>query len=384
MLILKNTKNFYKSFILKFSFLTIFLTILVFIISLIFLSKSYYNAIGDGNNGSYDFIQWYDMSKLFWDRIDLFQLYFSGKIKWQPIWNHALYIIFFPYILFPLKIAKILWFFSNLIFTYLIIKVVKKNYNLSINKTLLLSILIISSTPFTNTLGNGQLSLFLLFSIITYWFSNNKFKSCFLSIAFIKLSIGLFFIINSLLKKEIDIIYAILIFITAVLFYCFWVNNFDLNQFINPLIIAQIHNIKVNDFHGIGNLKFLFTAFKIDKYYFIALIIFVIINTINIFLTKKSDKLFLIILISTLFFTYHRIYDFVFLIPLAGYLLKTDTQKVDILINAPTILFYFYFVRFNQLILNNFFDENTIGLIGTFLIIISLFFFYLKKIKIRK
>lgn len=223
-----------------------------------------------------------------------------------------------------------------------------------------------------------------MFSIITYWFSNNKFKSCFLSIAFIKLSIGLFFIINSLLKKEIDIIYAILIFITAVLFYCFWVNNFDLNQFINPLIIAQIHNIKVNDFHGIGNLKFLFAVFKIDKYYFIALIIFVIINTINIFLTKKSDKLLLIILISTLFFIYHRIYDFVFLIPLAGYLLKTETQKVDILINAPTILFYFYFVRFNQLILNNFFDENTIGLIGTFLIIISLLFFYFKKIKISK
>ena len=283
--------------------------------------------------------------------------------------------------MFPLKIAKILWFFSNLIFTYLIIKIIKKNYNLSINKTLLLSILIISSTPFTNTLGNGQLSLFLLFSIISYWFSNNKFKSCFLSIAFIKLSIGTFFIINSLLKKEIDIIYAILIFITAVLFYCFWVNNFDLNQFINPLIVVQIHNIKVNDFHGIGNLKFLFSVFKAEKYYLIALIIFVVINSINIFLTKKSDKLFLIILISTLFFIYHRIYDFVFLIPLAGYLLKTDTQKVDILINAPTILFYFYFVRFNQLILNNFFDENTIGLMGTFLIIISLLFFYLKKNK---
>ena len=93
MLILKNTKNFknfYKSFILKFSFLTIFLSILFFIISLIFLSKSYFNAIGEGNDGSYDFIQWYDMSKLFWNRNDLFQLYFSGKIKWQPIWNHAL------------------------------------------------------------------------------------------------------------------------------------------------------------------------------------------------------------------------------------------------------------------------------------------------------
>ena len=48
------------------------------------------------------------------------------------------------------------------------------------NKSLILSIMIVSSTPFTNTLGNGQIGLFLLMSLVVYWYSNSKIKGIYL------------------------------------------------------------------------------------------------------------------------------------------------------------------------------------------------------------
>ena len=55
-------------------------------------------------------------------------------------------------------------------------KVLKKAYDLDLNRSLILTILVVSSTPFTNTLGNGQLGSFLLMSLTIYWYSKSKFK----------------------------------------------------------------------------------------------------------------------------------------------------------------------------------------------------------------
>ena len=57
--------------------------------------------------------------------------------------------------------------------------------------------MIVSSTPFTNTLGNGQIGVFLLMSLLFYWYSNSKIKGIYLSAAYIKFSFAPFFLINS-------------------------------------------------------------------------------------------------------------------------------------------------------------------------------------------
>jgi hypothetical protein len=353
-------------------YLTIFLLILLLIIGPFFLYKSYLNATAP-IVGSVDFPQFYHMSNDFWNKKDIFELYREDKSYWFPMWNHLIYIIFYPFTLFSLSVSKVLWFCFNIIFLFLIIRQLKKYYFLSYNRTLILSILSISSTPFTNTLGNGQLGLFLLLCIIFYWYSKIKIKKLFLSIAYIKLSFAPFFLINSLLKKETDLMYAILISVSAVIFYSLYINDFSFVQFINPLlVIYEVNKETITNFTGVGNIKTMFMMLGLYQYYSFALIIFVIASLMSIFLIKKNnDFLFLTIIMASLLAFYHNFYDFVFLIPLAAFILKSDTSKIIVSINLPVILWFFYLVRFNQLILNNYFSVELINLISCFLLFIS-------------
>jgi hypothetical protein len=349
--------------------LTIFLSILFALVASLFIFKAYINANAIG--GSIDFPQFYYLSKDFWAGKDIFN-HFPGK-KGMAMWNHIFYIIFYPFTLFTFEISKTLWFFSNVIFAGLIVILLKKAYNLNLNKSLILGLLTVSSTPFTNTLGNGQLGLFILMSITIYWYSKFKIKKFFLAIAYIKFSFAPFFLINSLFKKEIDFIYAVIISTLAVIFYGFYVNELSLIQFINPIltILSIDQNVFIGDGHNF-HIRSLFSTFGIFKYYPIAIIFFSILNLIIIFsIKKKSDLLFILISISNLLIFYHNYYDLVFLIPLAGYLLKKNISAFVFIINFPIILFFFYFVRFNQLILNSYFTETFINTAGSLLLVLS-------------
>jgi hypothetical protein len=349
------------------TYLTIFLAFSLFLVSLLFLQKAFLNATAPVV-GSVDFPQFYEMSKDFWNKKDIFKIFRQDDSYWFPMWNHLIYIIFYPYTFFTLEVSKILWFCSNVIFTIIIIVILKKAYNLNINKSLILGILTVSSTPFTNTLGNGQLGLFLLVSLIFYWYSKSKIKRLFLSIAYI--------LLDSMFKKEVDLIYAMVISALAILFYGFYVSELNFVQLINPLlVIYEVNKESMNNFIGVGytfHLKTLFVKIGLYKYFVLGMILFGVINLINIFFIKKNnDVLFLIISISSLFVFYHNYYDFVFLIPLAGYLLKSNISKFIFIVNFPIVLWFFYFVRFNQLILKNYFSDDLISLFGSILLIAS-------------
>ena len=356
-------------------YFTFFLVFLLFVVSLIFLHKAFSNAVAPVV-GSVDFPQFYDMSKDFWSGKDIFKIYKQDDSYWFPMWNHLIYILFYPYTLFTLEISKILWFCSNIVFTIVIIGFLKKAYNLDLNRSIILAILTVSSTPFTNTLGNGQLGLFLLFSLVFYWYSKLTVKIFFLSIAYIKFSFAPFFLINSLFKKEVDLIYAMIVSALAIIFYGIYVSELNLTQFINPLIVIyEVNKESVNNFIGVGytfHIKTLFVKIGLYEYFLVGIVLFSLLNLTNVYLIKKNnDLLFLLIIISSLFIFYHNYYDFVFLIPLAGYLLKPNISKFVFIINFPIVLWFFYFVRFNQLILNNYFSDNFISLSGSVFLIIS-------------
>jgi hypothetical protein len=177
-------------------------------------------------------------------------------------------------------------------------------------------------------------------------------------------------------KKEVDLIYAMVISALAILFYGFYVSELNFVQLINPLlVIYEVNKESMNNFIGVGytfHLKTLFVKIGLYKYFVLGMILFGVINLINIFFIKKNnDVLFLIISISSLFVFYHNYYDFVFLIPLAGYLLKSNISKFIFIVNFPIVLWFFYFVRFNQLILKNYFSDDLISLFGSILLIAS-------------
>lgn len=267
----------YKSYLLIF---------ILFLISLLFLSKAFYNAVFLEIHSSKDLLIIYNLSKLFADKIDIYNLYFENKSINAPMWGQLCYIIFAPFSLLPFEIVKILWFFLNLLFLFFIIKILKKEYNLSFNQSLFLSIIVISSTPLTNTLGNGQLGLIFLLIALIYWYSKNKFKVLILSLFSTKISFGAIFILNSIIKKEIDFFILLLVVFISTIFYCFYVNNFSYQQFINP-IFAILDFSKRYEFEGVGNLNDILNIFGVKNYYFIILSLSMMASSVLFYKKKK-------------------------------------------------------------------------------------------------
>jgi hypothetical protein len=364
---------------------------------IVFLGRSFYNAT---LYNSVDFRYLYDLSKLLYDKIDIFKSYLiEQKVntiwgQWThtsilnyeippPQWGHILYFFLFPYVLLPFKIASILWFITNLIFLYFIIKIIRKNYNLSFNQLLIFSIIIISSTPLTNTLGNGQFGLLLLLLLLIYWHSNKKFVLGFLSI---KITCSAFFVLYSFLKKEVSFVYFVIIYLIGIISYCYYLNDFSFYNFTNQMQLLLYVNNLANEniaYNGVANLRVILKVVDIQQYYnFISLACLIVTSY---FLLKKKNfnnyntENFLILNNLNLLFFYHAIYDFIFLIPLLAYTIKEKLDFKHKFIFYLTILYFFYFIKMNTTIFKNFFNENVTNFFGFCLLVYTIIILYKKK-----
>lgn len=350
------------------SYLLIFILILI---SILFLSKAFYNAVFLEIHSSKDFLIILKLSEIFLNKIDVFKYYFEENNNYAPMWSHLCYLLFSPITKLPTQTAKIFWFFCNLVFFFLTVILIKKNYKLTFYETAFLSFISITSTPFTNTLGNGQLGLFFLFILTYYWYSNYKYKKFVLTFFSLKISFGFFFVLNSFLKKEADFFIFILFNFLAILIYSLNVNELNVKQFINPILVITHYSANFS-MDGIAGLREIFKFFNINGYYFILLSICVFFISIFFYRKKKNNELFLSIIVLTLFLFYHRIYDFVLLIPMIAYTIKEKNNflaKYSIFI---TIFYFFYFIKINDLILNNFVNQEIISFMGSILLMLTL------------
>jgi hypothetical protein len=363
----------------------------------VFLGRSFYNA---NLYNSVDFRYLYDLSKLLYEKIDIFKSYlieqkvntiwgqwtYTSILNYEippPQWGHILYFFLFPYVLFPFKIASILWFITNLIFLYFIIKIIKKNYNLSFNQLLIFSIIIISSTPLTNTLGNGQFGLLLLLLLLIYWHSNKKFVLGFLSI---KITCSAFFVLYSFLKKEVSSVYFVIIYLIGIISYCYYLNDFNFYNFTNQIQLLLYVNNLANEniaYNGVANLRVILKVVDIQQYYNFILLACVIVT--SYFLLKKKNfnnynsENFLILNNLNLLFFYHAIYDFIFLIPLLAYTIKEKLGFKHKFFFYLTVLYFFYFIKINTTIFKSFFNENVTNFFGFCLLVYTIIILYKKK-----
>jgi hypothetical protein len=373
--------------------ISLLLILILIAVSIIFLGKSFYNVNTNIND---DFKYIYDHAKNLYEKKDIFKQYLIQKkiepiwgqwdrssisdyVKTPPQWGHLLYFILFPYIMFELKTSLLLWFFSNLVFLYLIIRLIKKCYNLTFNQSVIFTIITISSTPFTNTISNGQLGLLMLFLLLTYWHSNKKFI---LGFATIKITCSAFFIFYSLIKKEISFIYFLIVYLIGIGLYCFYINDFNFYQMTNQINVLLSVNENANmdkAYDGISNLRVVLKIINIEKYYNLILVISILI--LGKFLLNKKNKkeIFLTLTILNLLLFYHAIYDFVLLIPMTAYVIKEKFNKKLKFFIYLTIFYFFYFVKINKSIFNYYINENLINLLGFALLIISIIILNIKK-----
>ena len=335
-----------------------FLTVLTFFISLIFIGKAFYNLLNYGS----DFETSYILAKSFWNGINVFTL--EDK---NPYYPHIWYVTLFPFIHLKFEIIKIIYFILNLFFFYGSIFILKKKFHLNSVETKILIIMSVTSTPFTNLMAIGNLSLLALFFILIYYFYSQIFlRALALTLAFVKYNISFFFLILPFLQKKKKIVFIfILINIAAVFFYHYYLDISDPLKIFDPLVgVFNTVGRQIGDGEsgvnlGLFNLHNFFIDLKISKFYYP--VFTVILLTFSYYITfRKSiskNKLLIIIFLITSAVIYHAIFDFVILIPVLAYIIKNRSKLKYNIIYLFSIINIFYFYKINTL-LNNIISKD--------------------------
>lgn len=346
--------------------------IILFLISLFFI----YNAISNALSYSGDLWILTRFSKLLFEGNNIFNAHNLPKNEiGYAIYLHPLYIIFYPVSLLSDFNQKIFLISLNLISSALIILSLKKIFILNFRKTTLLTAIFLSSTPFTNTFGNGQTGLIILAGFLIFWFNLTKFSKLFLLTLGFKISFSAFFVAFLFFKKFKTFLAFFLFYVLSVLFCIYILNVFNFYEIFKLIfspITATISMEKVVIFEGHFNLKYLFKMLDINNYYFLVTAILFFIGLLGSNYLRNQKIIFIYFCNLSLIIFYHWIYDFIFLIPFLAYLMsiKRNYGILDYT-NFITIFFIFYFLRINQIILNDFFDEKIINILGLLMLSFS-------------
>ena len=347
-------------------------------ISIIFISKAFINLLDYGS----DFETSYILSKSFWNGIDVFTL----KDK-NTVYPHIWYILLFPFKNFEYTTVKIIFFFLNLIFLFSSFYILKKKYNLSSIDTNILIILSVTSTPVTNLLGIANLSIFALFFLLVFNFYKSFFlKGLAISFALVKYNVSFLFIIYLFIFKMYKtILVLILINVISILFYFYYLDITNLLKIFEPiksifnLVDEQLELGTVGVNSGLFNLHNFFIYLNYDDYYYYSFILLLIPSIYLIkFKIKSSEKIFIFILFLTAFLIYHQLYDFVILIPILAYILKSKSEIRFFKFHLFVIIYIFHLYKIN--VMFNFpIDKDIYSIIGMFLLITSSYLIVFKK-----
>ena len=158
---------------------------------------------GIGEDGGKD-AQWFP-AKLFSDNIDFYHFYLENFNDWfmrsVPNYYFQLYYLLYPFSSVSWDTFKIIWFLINAAFLLLFVLQVKKNFNFSYKKMVIIFLPFVLGFPLLSVFTNGQSTLLILIFIYFSWkFRDNQFLlPIFLSLLTIKYSFGIPIIFGFLL-----------------------------------------------------------------------------------------------------------------------------------------------------------------------------------------
>ena len=358
------------------------LSVLTVIISLIFIGRAFQNLINYGS----DFETSYMLAKLFWNGNDIFNPNLEEN---NPFYPHLWYLILYPIINIEFYYAKIIFFIINLTFFFGSIIILKSNFKLNSHQTKILIILSVASTPFTNLIAIGNLSLFSLFFILIFYFYKSFFlKGLALSLALIKYNMSFLFVIYSIIFKQYKVIIVFLLLnIFSILFYFYYLDINDFFKVFDPFL-SLLNTIKEQIDDGTNGINFgLFNIhnfliwLKLDDFYFYILIIFILISIYLIkFSINSKEQIFIFLLFGIATLVYHMIYDYVLLIPVLAYVLKNKKNFKFFYLYLFSIIYVFYIFKINTL-LNFIIPKEIFSLIGMIFLFLSNYLITFKEMK---
>jgi len=317
---------------------------------------SFSNTVFKGFVNGCDF-QW-QPAVLFWEGINHYQKFITnGKgdfLCQNGEYAHLLHVLYYPFTLFDWETARTLWLGVNIILIFLIPLLICRSFKLSKYKSLMLLLIFITCYPSRMTLNYGQQSIFVLLFMILPFIFNNKISSFFSGFSYVKYSSGYIIFLNFLASKQYKYFaLASVPYLIGWIFYFSLTKSDPIINFFEPIQLTLKHGyIRDADLYSLINIYFISTKeiyFKIIILIFILLINFLILIKIN----KNNDiffKMSLVLMCPLIFFP-HSNYDYVLLFPLLCYSFLNNKYLVN-RINIYFILFYFYFNRIVNHLIN--------------------------------
>lgn len=244
----------------------------------------------------------------------------------------SLLLLLSPYTILPPLTARYAWIVSNIIFTALMIYMLRLTFLKDIEKEnfIILSLLMVAGTPWRNQIGVGQHTIYsLLFFLIAVYLAENDNKrfnvllsGLLLAVSYFKYTLtaplALYFIYK---RKYKELLISVIPHIILTVFSAVWLNDSFINMIKKPLEVASALT-------GEGGMDIGSVAGASKASMLIAMVIMLLLLVMCIVTEEGKDyQLISILLLWSLIMIYHRSYDyFVMILPFCTML---DRDRAD-------------------------------------------------------
>ncbi|MDO4187738.1 MAG: glycosyltransferase family 87 protein [Lachnospiraceae bacterium] len=255
----------------------------------------------------------------------------------------------------PLKplTARYVWIVCNLVFTFLIILLLRKTFLKDLDGYWfsIISLLMIAGTPYRNQMGVGQHTLFAfcLFLVAVYYSEycekrNAIVTTLALFVCYFKYTLTVPLVLYFVYKKRYkEVIISAFMHVILTGVSAWWLSDSFLNMIIKPLKVSS--NLAAE---GGLDISALLKGSPIS--YFLALIIMVVLLAMAVKLPEGCDRSYISVLaLWSLIITYHRTYDFfVMIVAVALFLEMKELDKLKIYYIVTTLAVFFVLRLFHE------------------------------------
>ena len=262
----------------------------------------------------------------------------------------SLLMLLFPITFLPYGYARILWLILNLIFSVLIIVLLRQTFFKDTESFVfnVLMLLMIAGTPWRNQIGVGQHSLFsFFFFLLALWLSDRKsvlLSGLMLSVSYFKYTLTAPLALYFLYKKRYrEFVISLIPHIIGTCAGAGILGTGFIEMIREPLKVSSA-------LAGEGSIDIGALTGGAGWSVIITVVIMLILTVLAFLLPEGKDRSFFSLLIlMSLVMTYHRIYDFFMLIPAAAGVIEAGSRMGEtgkrVFAGAYALLiFYFFFV----------------------------------------
>lgn len=259
----------------------------------------------------------------------------------------SLLFLLIPYTLLPPLAARYAWLASNLVFTALLLLLLKKTFlkEMDCRTFVLLSLLMIAGTPWRNQIGVGQHTIFsFLFFLLAVWLSEKKktvLSALSLAVCYFKYTLtvplALYFVYK---RKWKELVISVSVHIVLTVAAAWWLGEGFLSMILQPLKVSGAlsgeGSMDLGALLGGGPAAFVLAGIVMAGLFVMALL-----------LPQEEDRLFIsVLLLWSLIVTYHRSYDFfVMILPFCYFYGLPQKKQWETAVYTVLVLAVFFVLR---------------------------------------